>query len=195
MTRSKSVALTFYLGAALAGAAIGVSVDRVVARSAWNPLDRFAARKRLWDDLHLTPSQRDSADHIFDERNRADSVLRAPVRPATDSVNARAHSAPDAVCSRPNKKPFTTRCSATTRRARRRNEVLVHPRCPRARSRAGDRYWRSRAPTTRVQFRWTTRSASRVQYSPTDGRRPQRGARRRGGGQVRQGAVSARASR
>jgi Spy/CpxP family protein refolding chaperone len=90
MTRSKSIALAFYFGAALAGAAIGVSADRVMVRSATNPFDRFAARKLLWDDLHLTQSQRDSADRILDERNRADSILRAPVRPATDSVNAHA---------------------------------------------------------------------------------------------------------
>ncbi len=90
MTRSKSIALAFYFGAALAGAAIGVSVDRLVVRSEANPFDRYAMRKRLWDDLHLSPSQRDSADLIFDERNRADSILRAPVRPATDSVNSQA---------------------------------------------------------------------------------------------------------
>jgi hypothetical protein len=90
MTRSKSIALAFYLGAALAGAAIGVSADRLMVRSATNPFDRFAARKLLWDDLHLTQSQRDSADHILDERNRADSILMSPVRPATDSVNAHA---------------------------------------------------------------------------------------------------------
>jgi len=90
MTRSKNIALAFYLGAALAGAAIGVSVDRVLLRSDASSFDRHAMRKRLWDDLHLTATQRDSADLIFDERNRADSILRAPVRPATDSVNAHA---------------------------------------------------------------------------------------------------------
>jgi Spy/CpxP family protein refolding chaperone len=90
MTRTKSIALAFYLGAALAGAAIGVSVDRLLVRSQPRWYDRRAMRTRLFDDLHLTAEQRDSANQIFDERNRADSILRAPVRPATDSVNARA---------------------------------------------------------------------------------------------------------
>jgi Spy/CpxP family protein refolding chaperone len=90
MTRTKSIALAFYLGAALAGAAIGVSMDRVFMHSDPNPFDRFAMRNRLWDDLHLTPAQRDSANAVFDERNRADSMLMSPVRPATDSVNAHA---------------------------------------------------------------------------------------------------------
>jgi hypothetical protein len=91
MTRTKTVALAFYLVAALAGAAIGVSVDRVVFREQPRWYDRRAMRTRLWDDLHLTQAQRDSANAIFDERNKADSVLRAPVRPATDSVDAQAH--------------------------------------------------------------------------------------------------------
>jgi Spy/CpxP family protein refolding chaperone len=90
MTRSKSIALAFYLGAALAGAAIGVAVDRLVVREQPRWYDRQAMRTRFFDDLHLTPAQRDSAKQIFDERNRMDSILRVPVRPATDSVNARA---------------------------------------------------------------------------------------------------------
>ena len=90
MTRSKSIALAFYLVAALAGAAIGVAVDRTVIRDQPRWYDRQAMRKQLFDDLHLTASQRDSAKAIFDERNRMDSILRSPVRPATDSVNARA---------------------------------------------------------------------------------------------------------
>jgi hypothetical protein len=47
-------------------------------------------RTRLFDDLHLTPSQRDSATAIFDDRSRRDSVLTAPVRPAMDSAGTQA---------------------------------------------------------------------------------------------------------
>jgi Spy/CpxP family protein refolding chaperone len=90
MTRTKSIALAFYLGAALAGAAIGVSVDRLVVPAQPRWYDRREMRNRFFDDLHLTEAQRDSVNLIFDERNRADSILREPVRPATDSVNARA---------------------------------------------------------------------------------------------------------
>ena len=90
MTRSKSIALTFYLGAALAGAAVGVSVDRLVVRAQPRWYNGKEMRVLFFDELHLTSAQRDSANGIFDQRNRTDSILRAPVRPATDSVNARA---------------------------------------------------------------------------------------------------------
>jgi Spy/CpxP family protein refolding chaperone len=90
MTRSKSIALTFYLGAALAGAAVGVSVDRLVVRAQPRWYNGREMRTRFFDDLHLTAAQRDSANVILDERNRTDSILRTPVRPATDSVNTRA---------------------------------------------------------------------------------------------------------
>ena len=88
MTRSKSVALAFYLVAALAGAAVGVSVDRLVVHAQPRWYDRREMRSRFFDALNLTPSQRDSANVIFDERNRRDSMLTAPVRPAMDSANA-----------------------------------------------------------------------------------------------------------
>jgi Spy/CpxP family protein refolding chaperone len=87
MTRTKTVALAFYLGAALAGAAIGVAVDRSMVREQPHWYDRHEMRTRLFDDLHLTSAQRDSATAIFDERNRRDSILTAPVRPAMDSAS------------------------------------------------------------------------------------------------------------
>ena len=90
MTRTKSIALAFYIGAALAGAAIGVSVDRLLVRAEPRWYDRREMRTRFFDELHLTPAQRDSVNLIFDDRNRRDSILMAPVRPATDSVNAQA---------------------------------------------------------------------------------------------------------
>jgi len=89
MTRTKTVVLAFYLGAALAGAAIGVAVDRSVVREQPHWYDRREMRTRFFDDLHLTPAQRDSATAIFDERNRRDSTLTAPVRPAMDSASDR----------------------------------------------------------------------------------------------------------
>lgn len=90
MTRTKSLALAFYLGAALAGAAIGISVDRLVVRAqpAW--WDQMAMRKRTFDRLGLSPEQRDAASRIYDDRNhRQDSIL-APLRPALDSVSSEA---------------------------------------------------------------------------------------------------------
>ena len=87
MTRTKTVALAFYLCAALAGAAIGVAVDRSMVREQPHWYDRRELRSRVFDDLHLTPAQRDSATAMYDERDRRDSVLTAPVRPAMDSAS------------------------------------------------------------------------------------------------------------
>ena len=88
MTRTKSVALAFYLVAALAGAAVGVSVDRLMIRAQPRWYDRREMRAHFFDELRLTPAQRDSANVILDERNRKDSVLMAPIRPSRDSVSA-----------------------------------------------------------------------------------------------------------
>ena len=92
MTRSKSLALAFYLGAALAGAAIGISVDRVVVQNRTKWWDQRAMRARLFDQLKLTSEQRDSAGKILDERNRKQDAILAPVKPSLDaaSVEARA---------------------------------------------------------------------------------------------------------
>jgi Spy/CpxP family protein refolding chaperone len=92
MTRSKSLALAFYFGAALAGAAIGVSVDRLVVQGQTKWWDQRAMRARLFDQLKLTPEQRESAGKIFDERNRKQDDILAPVKPSLDSasVDARA---------------------------------------------------------------------------------------------------------
>jgi hypothetical protein len=90
MTRTKSLALAFYLGAALAGAAIGISVDRLVVQSQTRWWDQTVMRRRTFDRLGLTVAQRDSATRIYDDRNhRQDSIL-APLRPALDSVSGEA---------------------------------------------------------------------------------------------------------
>jgi hypothetical protein len=92
MTRSKTIALAFYLGAALAGAAIGISVDRLVVQNRAKWWDQRAMRARLFDQLNLNREQRDSAGKILDERNRKQDAILAPVKPSLDSasVDARA---------------------------------------------------------------------------------------------------------
>ena len=92
MTRSKSLALAFYLGAALAGAAIGVSVDRLVVQAQTKWWDQRAMRARLFDQLKLTPEQRESAGKILDERNRKQDAILAPVKPSLDSASVEARS-------------------------------------------------------------------------------------------------------
>jgi Spy/CpxP family protein refolding chaperone len=92
MTRSKNLALAFYLGAALAGAAIGISVDRLVVQPRTRWWDQRVMRARLFDQLKLTAEQRDAAGKIFDDRNRKQDAILAPVKPSLDSasVDARA---------------------------------------------------------------------------------------------------------
>ncbi len=69
MTRSKILAIVFYLGAALAGAAVGVAAERVSVRTPSGPTDPHSFRNRLFDQLHLNAAQRDSATVLYDERD------------------------------------------------------------------------------------------------------------------------------
>lgn len=88
MTRTKGMALAFYLAAMAAGAAIGVTVDRWMLRDKlvreW--ADPRAMRGRLATDLQLDAAQRAQLDSILDSRNRRYDELMAPLRPALDSI-------------------------------------------------------------------------------------------------------------
>jgi Spy/CpxP family protein refolding chaperone len=92
MSRTKGMALAFYLVAVVAGAAVGVTVDRWVLRerlvNEW--ADPRAMRTKLADDLKLDVTQRAKLDTILDSRNTRFDALMAPVRPALDSVSATA---------------------------------------------------------------------------------------------------------
>ncbi len=88
MTRTKGLALTFYLAAAVAGAAIGIAADRLLLTNPTTRLSIRAMRDRFAKDLKLTASQRSSVDSILDSRFRAESVLVVPIRPQLDSVRA-----------------------------------------------------------------------------------------------------------
>ena len=90
MTNTKSLALAFYLGAALAGAAIGVSIDRLVVRAPPRWWDQAEMWKRTFDRLKLTPSQRDTVSRIYDERDKKQELLIAPLRPSLDSASVEA---------------------------------------------------------------------------------------------------------
>lgn len=92
MTRTKRLALAFYVGAVLAGATIGITLDRWLLREGlvreWsNPR---AARERLADELGLDATQRTALDTILDGRNRRYDALMAPIRPQVDSLQAQA---------------------------------------------------------------------------------------------------------
>jgi len=88
MQRSKLIAVLFYLGAVVIGAALGIAVDRKVVRD-W--MDRRAQdpgkmRQTFAQRLNLTPAQQAAADSIFGSARKADSVLREPIRLKADSV-------------------------------------------------------------------------------------------------------------
>jgi len=82
-----------YIGAALAGAAIALAADRAMVRGA-RGADSRSPRTRYFDQLMLTPAQRDSATAIFDDRDRKVKALMEgrkavldPIRAAQDSLD------------------------------------------------------------------------------------------------------------
>lgn len=94
MSRTKGLAIAMYLGAALAGAAIALAVDRAMVRDT-RGVDPRNSRTRFFDQLRLTPAQRDSATKLFDARDRRFRALMdewkavlEPVRTAQDSIDA-----------------------------------------------------------------------------------------------------------
>jgi hypothetical protein len=82
MMRSKTIAVLFYLGAVVIGAAAGVAVDRKMVHQKIDRMrdDPRMSRDEFFTMLGLSETQRKSWDSIFDARRRADSILIAPVR-------------------------------------------------------------------------------------------------------------------
>jgi Spy/CpxP family protein refolding chaperone len=99
MSRSKAIAVLFYLGAVVIGAAAGIAVDRKLVRDRLDDIatNQKSMQDRFFADLGLTPTQRAQWDSLGREARKADSVLTAPVwlaaaplRPQLDSIrNAR----------------------------------------------------------------------------------------------------------
>ncbi|MBI2406951.1 MAG: hypothetical protein HYV19_01430 [Gemmatimonadetes bacterium] len=90
MTRTKGLALAFYLGAAIAGVAIGVAVDRLLHAAPATRVTAIEMRDRFAKELKLSDAQRATVDSILDARFRAESVVVSPIRPQLDSVRAEA---------------------------------------------------------------------------------------------------------
>jgi Spy/CpxP family protein refolding chaperone len=82
MQRSKFIALMFYVGALLVGAAVGITADRTLVRDWLNQqsVDGRDNRERFFAELRLTPEQRIAWDSIQMQARRGDSVLTAPLR-------------------------------------------------------------------------------------------------------------------
>ena len=92
MSRSKGLAIAMYLAAALSGAALALAADRMMPERR-RPTDPKERRARFFDQLKLTPAQRDSAAVIYDERDRRfkalmeqQKVVLDPIRAAQDSI-------------------------------------------------------------------------------------------------------------
>ena len=88
MTRTKSLAIVFYLGAALAGAAVGVAAERVSVRNPSGPPDPHSFRRRFFDQLHLQGAQRDSATVIYDERDKKLQAVMEKYKASLDPMRA-----------------------------------------------------------------------------------------------------------
>ncbi len=97
MTRTKGLALAFYLGAAVAGLAIGIAADRLLRPPAAARLTVREMRARFASDLKLTTEQRAAVDSILDARFRAESLLVVPIRPQLDSIRGDARARISAV--------------------------------------------------------------------------------------------------
>lgn len=83
-----------YLGAALAGGAIALAADRAIVHDT-RGTDPRSSRDRFFDQLQLTPAQRDSATKLIEARDRRFKALMderkavlEPVRAAQDSISA-----------------------------------------------------------------------------------------------------------
>jgi Spy/CpxP family protein refolding chaperone len=88
MQRSKQQALMFLLGAVLVGGVLGFSAERVLGRG--HSERSWAQRTALYDDLELTPPQREAMDSLMDDRNRRVDSLLGPVKQQIDSIRANA---------------------------------------------------------------------------------------------------------
>ena len=114
MQRSKLIAVAFYFGAVMIGAAAGIAVDRMVVRD-WldgRARDPRAMRERFAADLHLSAAQRTQFDSIMDGARRADSTLLAPVwalRPQEDSIRTQRDARIRAILSPEQQKLYDTR--------------------------------------------------------------------------------------
>lgn len=90
--RTHRGAIVLYVLAVVAGAAIGIAVDRtlLVERRGPGRPDPREMRRRFYDDLSLSPAQRAQMDTILEQRSTAYRTLMAPLRPQQDSIAAEA---------------------------------------------------------------------------------------------------------
>lgn len=88
MTRTKGLAIAFYVGAVVAGATIGIAVDRAVYRERLEERmrDPNAWREDFARELGLDATQRSAMDSIIDARDQSMEAVWEPMRPQFDSL-------------------------------------------------------------------------------------------------------------
>ena len=87
MQKSKGVALTFLLGAFLAGGALGFTASRLVSPDKRCRGEASEGWKRMNEELNLTPAQRTAVDSLMEQRRHQMRELYKPLRPQLDSLS------------------------------------------------------------------------------------------------------------
>ena len=95
MQRSKQQALMFLLGAVLVGGAVGFSADRYIGHSQFTV--SYGPRGKFYDELGLSPTQRNTLDSLAFQRDCAIRTLLSPQKGALDSIKARFQAERDSV--------------------------------------------------------------------------------------------------
>ncbi len=87
MNRSKGYALMFLLGAFVTGGALGFTADRVIGASHNREMrGPRGYRKKMAEELKLTPQQQASIDSLIEQKHRQIVALYKPIKPALDSI-------------------------------------------------------------------------------------------------------------
>jgi hypothetical protein len=95
MQRSKQQALFFLLGAVLVGGAVGFSADRYIGHSAFAM--SYGPRGKFYDEIGLSPAQRNTLDSLAFQRDCAVRAILAPQKGVLDSLKARFQAERDSV--------------------------------------------------------------------------------------------------
>ena len=91
MERSRGYAVMFLLGAFVAGGALGFTADRVIdAKHGREMRGLHGYRKRMVEELKLSPQQQASVDSLLDQKHRQIVALYKPVKPQLDSIAVQA---------------------------------------------------------------------------------------------------------
>ena len=86
MHRAKQQAAMFLLGALLVGGALGFSADRYIGHQKF--ATQYGPRQRFYDQLGLTPQQRNTLDSLAFQQDCVIKSVLAPEQPKLDSIRA-----------------------------------------------------------------------------------------------------------